>query len=282
MATIGEEIKWALDKGKDAGILSVDLRLLIRKNENLPSQMDVFLRKNEEMKHVDLFHLQVERLIKGEPVEQILGECEFLNHRLEITQDVLIPRSETEELVALISEHVSKYFDPRNYLVCVDIGTGSGAIAIALKTLFPNWLMTATDISKPVLEVAKRNIAREHLSIQTKEGDALEPIIQSNMAVDILVSNPPYVMSKEEAQESVNLYEPAKALYFDINDNVYEKVFRNVNKVKKGSMFMAFEIDPKLKDYLVSLMKKHLSRYEYSFYEDMNGFTRFLLVYLYE
>lgn len=282
MATIGEEIQKALEKGKGKGLLAVDLRMLIRKNEGFKEQIDVFLARDKTMQHVELFHKQVERLLEGEPVEQILGECEFLSHHLKITGDVLIPRSETEELVALISEEVPKYYDPRNYLVCCDIGTGSGAIAIALKSLFPNWLFTATDISEKALKVAKENAENAHLSISFKKGDALDPIIDSNMALDILVSNPPYVMSKDEAQQSVVDYEPAEALFFSYNNNVYEKVFRNLSKVKKGPIFLAFEIDPQLESYLDSLMEKYLTSYQKSYHKDMNGFTRFLLIYVYE
>ena len=76
MATIGEEIQKALEKGKGKGLLAVDLRMLIRKNEGFKEQIDVFLARDKTMQHVDLFHKQVERLLDGEPVEQILGESD--------------------------------------------------------------------------------------------------------------------------------------------------------------------------------------------------------------
>ena len=125
MPTIGEEISRALSIGKARGVLAVDLRLLIRANEGFKDQMDVFLHREDEMKEVALFRAQVERLLAGEPVELILGEAEFLGHRLKVTRDTLIPRGETEELVAHISQIVPLRWDARNFLVCCDIGTGS-------------------------------------------------------------------------------------------------------------------------------------------------------------
>ena len=280
MPTIGEEISRALLLGKGKGVLAVDLRLLIRSNEGFKDQMDVFLHRDEEMKDVAIFRSQVERLLAGEPVELILGEAEFLGHRLKVTRDTLIPRGETEELVALLSQIAPRYWDARNFLVCCDIGTGTGAIAIALKSQFPNWVVSGTDISAPALEVAKENIGREGLSIRLFQGDALEPLIRENMAADIIVSNPPYVLSPEEAQPSVRDYEPSSALYFDPEDNVYEKIMRDVCKVKKGPLLLAFEIDPGLKDYLDGLMSRYLSDYESEYKEDLNGFLRFLFIYM--
>ena len=280
MPTIAEEISRALRLGKDKGVLAVDLRLLIRANEGFKDQMDVFLHRDEEMKDLALFRAQVERLLSGEPVELILGEAEFLGHRLKVTRDTLIPRGETEELVALLTQIAPRYWDARNFLVCCDIGTGSGAIAIALKAQFPNWVVSGTDISQAALEVAKENIENEGLPIRLFQGDALEPLIRENIAADIIVSNPPYVLSPEDAQPSVRDYEPSSALYFNPDDNVYEKVIRDVRKVKKGALLLAFEIDPGLKDYLDGLMSRYLSDYECTYKEDLNGFLRFLFIYL--
>ena len=280
MPTIGEEISRALAIGKARGVLAVDLRLLIRANEGFKDQMDVFLHREDEMKEVALFRAQVERLLTGEPVELILGEAEFLGHRLRVTRDTLIPRGETEELVAHISQIVPLRWDARNFLVCCDIGTGTGAIAIALKSQFPNWIVSGTDISNPALEVARENIEREGLPIRLFHGDALEPLIRENMVADIIVSNPPYVLSPEEAQPSVRDYEPSSALYFDPEDNLYEKVMRDVRKVKKGPLLLAFEIDPGLKDYLDGLMSRYMSDYESTYREDLNGFLRFLFIYM--
>jgi release factor glutamine methyltransferase len=280
MPTISEAMKEAFLRGKSTGVLALDLRLLVMHNENFKDQIDVLYYKDKPMLHYDLFQKQVDSLIAGEPVEYIINETQFLGHRLYIDKDVLIPRSETEELVANITEKIGDYYDPRNYLVVADIGTGSGAIALALKEAFPNWLITASDISEPALRVAKKNFALNSVSVSTLEGDALKPFIEEKMALDIIVSNPPYITDPKDAQASVRDYEPASALWMDKNDSVYEKIFRDVHLVKKGSLFLAFEISPELDHWLEGLMQKYLTDYEYEFIMDLNKMKRFLFVYL--
>ncbi len=182
--------------------------------------------------------------------------------------------------MAAISETIGQYFEPRNYLVCADIGTGSGAIALALKSAFPHWVMLASDVSPEALAVAKRNFAAAGKQVTTYEGDALEPYIASQTALDILVSNPPYIRNPDDAQLSVTRYEPALAWRLDPAHNVYEAIVKNCHRVKKGSLFMAFEISPDLEESLASMIKAELPDSHWWFQKDLNGFVRFLFVYL--
>lgn len=278
MPKIAEVYNAALAKGKDAGVYSNDVRTLIAKDNGFKEPIDTLFYRDSEMKNYPLFQEQFARLLRGEPVEYIIEEASFLQFRLHVDRRVLIPRMETQELVSKISEQISKWYDPRNYLVCADVGTGSGAIAIALKSLFPNWLVTASDISSDALEVARGNIQKYNLGIHTLQGDALEPYIREKMNLDILVSNPPYILNPEETQDSVKNFEPGSALWLDKNNSVYEKIFRDVRLVKKGDLLMCFEIGYDLEDYLTELMRKYLTDYEYSFEKDLNGLTRFLFV----
>ena len=279
MPKVEEVYRLALEKGKPLGVMSNDIRLLLAYELNLPSPADVYLHFNDEIPADSRFDERFARILQGEPLEYVINEAKFLKHRLYVDRRVLIPRGETEELIALISERIYDYYDPRNYLVVTDIGTGSGCIAIALKSLAKNWLITASDISEDALEVARKNIADSGMNISTLQGRSLEPFIKANMNLDIIVSNPPYIKNKEEAQESVRLYEPASALWLEEGASVYEDIFRDYKKVKKGSLLMCFEIGYDLKDYLTSLMEKYLEKYEYEFIEDLNGLTRFLFVF---
>ena len=279
MPKVEEVYRLALEKGKPLGVMSNDIRLLLAYELNLPSPADVYLHFNDEIPADSRFDERFARILQGEPLEYVINEAKFLKHRLYVDRRVLIPRGETEELIALISERIYDYYDPRNYLVVADIGTGSGCIAIALKSLAKNWLITASDISEDALEVARKNIADSGMNISTLQGRSLEPFIKANMTLDIIVSNPPYIKNKEEAQESVRLYEPASALWLEEGASVYEDIFRDYKKVKKGSLLMCFEIGYDLKDYLTSLMEKYLEKYEYEFIEDLNGLTRFLFVF---
>ncbi len=279
MPKICEVYNKALQDGKEAEVLSSDIRLLIAHHMGFKEPIDTLLYKDKEMADLPRFYEDFARLLKGEPVEYIINEARFLQHRLFVDNRVLIPRMETEELVANITEEIDKYYDPRNYLVVADIGTGSGAVAIALKSAFKNWLITASDVSKEALEVAKKNFEKYASGIRTLEGPSLKPYIDANMNLDVIVSNPPYILESEEVQDSVKKYEPGLALWLDKERSVYEEIFRDYKKVKKGTLLMCFEIGPAIKDYLEDLMKKYLSDYEYNFIEDLNGRTRFLFVF---
>lgn len=278
MPTISEAIKQAYAEVKSYGVYPVDLRLLVMHDEGLKEQMDVLLKQDQEMKNYPLFLEQVERLKQDEPVEYIINEAQFLGHSLYVDSHVLIPRGETEELIAKLTEKIPHYFDPRNFLVCADVGTGSGAIAIAVKDAFPNWLLIASDISPDALAVAEKNFNASGLTVQTYLGDALDPFIAGKTALDVLICNPPYIAKKEDAQASVRKYEPASALWLDREASVYEKIFKDYKKVKKGALYMAFEISPDLVEWLKKLMAQYLNDYDYEFEEDLNGLIRFLFI----
>ena len=269
----------AMNKGKEKGVLSGDIRTLIAYDMGFSAPIDTLLHKDEEMREIEKFNAQFARLLNNEPVEYIINEATFLQHKLYVDPRVLIPRMETQELVANLSEKILDYYDPRNYLVVADIGTGSGAIALALKAMFPNWIILASDLSPDALEVAKKNFDTYGERVTVLEGRSLEPFIEAKTNLDIIVSNPPYILNKEEVQESVKAFEPESALYLDTNASVYEDTFRDYQKVKKGSLLMAFEIGYDLKDYLTQLMAKYLRDYEFEFVDDLNGLPRFLFVF---
>ena len=280
MPKIFEVYNKALAEGKEKGVLSNDVRILIALDNGFKEPIDTLFHRDSEMKNLLLFEKQFKRLLQGEPVEYIAETASFLEFKLHVDKRVLIPRMETQELVAKISETITSYFDPRNFLVCADIGTGSGAIAIALKSLFPNWLISASDVSAAALEVARENAHKYNFPISFLEGDALSPYIKEKMNLDIIVSNPPYILNADEVQDSVKDYEPGLALWLDKSDSVYEKIFKDVGKVKRGEMLLCFEIGYDLEEYLIGLMGRYLDDFEYKFEKDLNGLTRFLFVHL--
>ena len=279
MPKIFEVYLEAMKEGKEKGVTSQDLRVLIAHEMGFQSPIDTLYHKDEEFTQNETFKKDFARLLNGEPVEYIINKATFLQHDIYVDNRVLIPRMETEELVANISETIMDYYDPRNYLVVADIGTGSGAISIALHSFFPNWLITASDVSPDALEVAKKNFETYHAPVRTLLGAGLAPYIEAKMNLDIIVSNPPYILNKEEVQDSVKRFEPELALYLDKERSVYEDVFKNYRKVKKGTLLMAFEIGYDLEDYLTDLMRKYLEDYEFKFVKDLNGLTRFLFVF---
>ncbi len=269
----------AMKVGKESGVTSQEIRVLIAHEMGYPEPIDVLYHKDDEFTQNQKFEVDFAKLLQGMPVEYVIHEATFLHTKLYVDQRVLIPRMETEELVANLSERITDYYDPRNYLVCADIGTGSGAILCALKTLFPNWLLVGSDVSSQALEVAKKNITDNGVRANLLQGKSLEPYIAAKMNLDIIVSNPPYILNRDEVQESVQRYEPEEALYLNEENSVYEDIFKDYKKVKKGTLLMAFEIGYDLEAYLTDLMTKYLEDYDFEFVKDLNGLTRFLFVF---
>lgn len=153
----------------------------------------------------------IERRRKGEPIQHITGEAEFYGLPFRVTPDVLIPRPETEHLVEKALELALGFNAPR----IVDIGTGSGAIAVSLAHKLPHAAMTAIDFSSVALAIARKNAARNLVEerIRFLEGDLLAPVAGEQF--EIIVSNPPYVPTADRATLSVEVreYEPALALF---------------------------------------------------------------------
>ena len=269
----------AMKAGKESGVTSQDIRVLIAHEMGYLEPIDTLYHKDDEFTKIEQFEADFAKLLQGMPVEYVINEATFLHTKIYVDPRVLIPRMETEELVANLSEKILDYYDPRNYLVCADIGTGSGAILCALRSMFPNWLLVGSDMSSAALEVAKKNVQEHNVRANLLQGKSLTPYIEAKMNLDIIISNPPYILNKDEVQDSAKRYEPEEALYLTPENSVYEDIFRDYKKVKKGTLFIAFEIGYDLEGYLTDLMNKYLEDYEYEFMKDLNGLTRFLFVF---
>jgi release factor glutamine methyltransferase len=149
------------------------------------------------------------QLEKGLPVQYIIGHTYFYNLRIKVNKDVLIPRFDTEVLVELV------LFDNQNESKkIVDVGTGSGCIAIALKKENENFELIGIDISGSAIRVAEINAVENDVGIDFIQGDLLEPLIEQDTKVDIIVSNPPYIdLNDKDLADSVKLHEPHLALF---------------------------------------------------------------------
>ncbi len=145
----------------------------------------------------------------GEPIQYITGETEFYGLPFRVTPDVLIPRPETEHLVEKVLELAANFAAPR----IVDVGTGSGCIAIALAYKLPQASITAIDLSKSALAIARENAKRNGVAMRFLEGDLLVPVTEERF--EFIVSNPPYVAEADRESLSVEVreYEPALALF---------------------------------------------------------------------
>lgn len=204
------------------------------------------LRKLEDALH---------RLQEHEPVQYILGETEFFGLTFKVDNNVLIPRPETEELVEWILEDTMNLAQPEVRIL--DVGTGSGCIAISLAKNLPNAKVTSIDISEGALKIAQQNAELNNVKVEFIQQDILEAEILPSK-YHIIVSNPPYVreLEKKEMQENVLNNEPAGALYVKDEDPLlfYRKItaLATENLKKGGSLY--FEINQYLGEETKALL----------------------------
>ena len=242
---------------------------------------NLYLHYDEEMPE-DLaakFSAGMERILKQEPMAHVLGYSWFYGYKFTVNGDVLIPRPETEELCARILAGIDRCF-PEGDVACVDVGTGSGAIAVTLACEEPRIVMDATDISEPALATARINAENNGARISFYAGDMLKPLIEAGKKYDVLVCNPPYIPSDEEMEHSVVDFEPHVAL-FGGEDGLkfYREVFADCRKVLKDKAFMAFEMGWNQREAMSALVKEALPEAQFEIRKDINGKARMLFVY---
>ncbi len=204
---------------------------------------------------------KIERILHFEPIQYIFGHTLWNGLDLKVTPATLIPRPETAELVETIVNKfnrqsiVNRQSSNRQFRV-LDIGTGSGCIAIALKKAHPEWQVTGIDISEEAIEVAKENAKRNGIEVEFLVADIFNlqsPIF--NLQYDIIVSNPPYICESEKADMRPNVlnYEPATALFVPDNDPL--KFYRRIAELKLGK-HLFFEINEAYPDELSAMLSE--------------------------
>ncbi len=194
-------------------------------------------------------HFAVKELLKNKPVQYILGETEFCGMRFMVDENVLIPRPETEEMVMMIAHSVETMCTSSVHIL--DIGTGSGCIAISLAKLLKNSVVTAVDVSEKALEVAKKNAKANGVDVKFILDNILNPRNQEliDNQYDIIVSNPPYVCESEKSEMRANVldYEPSTALFVSDSDPLvfYRKILEFAQNTLKPDGEVWFEINEK-------------------------------------
>ncbi|HEX5564747.1 MAG TPA: peptide chain release factor N(5)-glutamine methyltransferase [Sporosarcina sp.] len=217
---------------------------------------------------------KTEELLTGRPVQHIIGTEQFYGLSFEVNEHVLIPRPETEELVWGALER------SRNFLKecrVADIGTGSGAIAIAFKKERPDALVSATDISEAALKVAKRNAERNEAEIDFRLGNLTEPI--NGEKWDIVLSNPPYIAMEESEKMSPTVldFEPHNALFAD-DDGLffYKQLAKKLPKLMDKPSLIGVEIGYLQGPAVSELFQKAFPHARVSVVKDVNGKDRMI------
>ena len=225
-----------------------------------------------DSKKQKLFLDALDRLKKNEPVQYVIGKTTFMDLEFNVNSNVLIPRPETEELVRLM---LKDELDGKEIL---DIGTGSGCIAISLAKNLPNAKVSALDISEEALRVARENAKINNVDINFINADIFD--YQTEKKYDAIVSNPPYVRESEKALMKSNVlkYEPELALYVS-DDNAliyYNSIldFSKSNLDKNGKIYL--EINENYKDQMSNLLKNQFYN-NVNFIKDINEKYRFCI-----
>lgn len=233
------------------------------------------LDKEIDQEIVDKFKLMIKSIEEDMPIQYLLGYTSFYGYTFKVNKDVLIPRFETEELVNKTKEYIKKYFKD-NLNIC-DIGTGSGAIAITLKKLFPNSSITAVDISKEALEVAKENAKTLEADINFIEGNMLDNL---EGKYDVLISNPPYLTKDDEIEAQVIKNEPHLALFAaDDGLKFYKEILSNAKRVLNDRNLIAFEIGDKQKQRIFELVEEYFPNAKKICIKDYNDYDRYIFIF---
>jgi len=190
-----------------------------------------------------LYGAWISRRLEREPVQRILGFAYFRNLLLDLNEDTLIPRPDTESVVDLALERI----DRRDYpCVVLDVGTGSGAIAISIAQERPKCAVHATDISEAALEISRRNAARNNAAVSFHLADVASGLQFLNGSIDLLVSNPPYVdelSAERRLAPEVRKWDPPAALYSGADEyTFFRRIFAETPLLLRNGADVVLEI----------------------------------------
>jgi release factor glutamine methyltransferase len=276
-----EALNWASsflkknDRDENAG------ELLLRHHMKL-DRAQLFSRMQEmmPMEMQSSFIFNVHKHVAGIPVQYLMGKEEFYGRSFFVSEEVLIPRPETEELVVGVLDRVKKHFGTETdgeKLSVVDVGTGSGAIAITLALENSRLSVKATDIAGESLEVAMDNAEALEADVEFLQGDLLLPFIEQDIKVDVVVSNPPYIPQKEYEGLStvVKDFEPYRALVGGVSGlEFYERFMDELPKVLKERAIVAFEVGMGQGEDVKGLLEKTFPHATVEVVLDINGKDR--------
>lgn len=258
-------------KGRDENAARLLLQYILRTNySGLMMRAHDVLSKEQ----LELFQSYVEEHAKGRPVQYITGREEFYGREFLVDESVLIPRPETEELIVCAIDHCRQLFGNRQ-MKLVDIGTGSGAIAVTMKKEMPQAQVTATDISPAALQTAEKNAERLHADIDFRLGDLTEPIRMEKW--DVVLSNPPYIAFDEKAEmsEVVLDHEPHSALFAEEEGLVlYRKLAESLPNLMNKPGFIAVEIGYKQGPAVKKMFQQAFPQALVEVVKDINGKNR--------
>ena len=240
-----------------------------------PLELLTILDKEVDSDIEKLYKSSLEALKENKPIQYVIGNVNFYGFKFIVNKNVLIPRFETEELVEQVVEYARNF--NKDKIKILDLGCGSGAIGLTLKSILKDSEVTLTDISKEALEVARLNANNLNLDVTFIESDWFSNIKLEKY--DIIVSNPPYIRTNEEIEEIVRDNEPSLALYGGIDGlDCYRKILANIKPYLNDKFLIAFEIGESQKEEIYDIVNKYLKDVEITCKKDLYGRNRMIFV----
>lgn len=240
-----------------------------------PLELLTILDKEVDSDIEKLYKSSLEALKENKPIQYVIGNVNFYGLKFIVNKNVLIPRFETEELVEQVVEYTKDL--NKDKIKILDLGCGSGAIGLTLKSILKDSEVTLVDISKEALEVAKLNANNLNLDVTFIESDWLSNVKLEQY--DIIVSNPPYIRTDEEIEEIVKNNEPSLALYGGVDGlDCYRKILANIKPYLNNKFLIAFEIGESQKEEIYDIVNKYLKDIEITCKKDLYGRNRMIFV----
>lgn len=277
LSTYFELLNWGKSYLKASDIDEDIARWLMQERFNL-SQTDLIIKRQDVMPEEEKkqYLQDLEKAKNHYPPQYIVGREWFYDRAFKVTESTLIPRPETEEWFDRYIKDL-----PDKSLTVVDVGTGSGVLGISHKLMRPQDSVILTDISPKALSVAKENAKMLGADVTFLEGDTLEPLIEKNISVDLLVSNPPYISEDEwdEMDQSVRTYEPKSALFAQSNGlAIYERLFKQSSMILSSNSTLLLEIGYKQSNAVKKLVRQYYPQADVEIWTDVNGLDRVIKV----
>ena len=228
----------------------------------------------------DMYIEFIEQRAQGKPIQYITGKQEFMGLEFEVSEKVLIPRGDTEIIVEKLLELVDK----NSSLNIIDMCTGTGAIAVSLAHFLPKAIITAVDISDEALECCDRNINLHGLQnrVSTIKSNLFEDLTRLKLTniIDMVVSNPPYIPTRDIASLEVNVkdFEPMLALDGGIDGlDFYRSIIHDAGIYLKSGGILAFEIGYNQGQHIMDIIKENGNYYDLECFKDLAGFDRCII-----
>ena len=238
---------------------------------------DVVLGLNKPVKEEMYTHYMriLEQIVEGKPIQYLLGHAYFMEEKFKVTEHTLIPREDTAGIVSLSNHYLEEKLDAK----VLDIGTGTGILAIMIAKLNPEQQVFASDISPEALEVAKENALNHQVNVEFIESNLFEHIPQQSF--DLIVSNPPYISEDELdlMDDSVKKFEPSLALFAEDNGlAIYKQLAKQIQSYVKETSMIIVEIGFQQGEAVKTIFSETFPNSTIEIILDLNGKNRYVQI----